>query len=244
MGHSEAFLLLLWKSRLHSLLPEYGNRFLTSTCRPNCTLSGRNWIPQLPERSTSASFCLGPDVVAFEKDFAAWCGANHRVALNSGTSALHLAMIILWRKAVPSLRITMSFMREPARCANTARRGATIMTKSASIIGWKDSRRCARRKTQASDRWTEGRRRAAHRYHQLLVDGPFTLPLEASYAASAYHLYAVRHPQRDQLKAHLEARPIGALCIILCRCTCEMLCVASGIRLVIFRSPKPPLESA
>src|SRR5436305_1456402 len=41
------------------------------------------------------SFCLGPDVAEFEKEFAAWCGANHCVALNSGTSALHLAMIIL-----------------------------------------------------------------------------------------------------------------------------------------------------
>jgi len=74
---------------------------------------------------------------------------------------------------------------------------------------------------------------------------PFTLPLEASYAASAYHLYAVRHPQRDQLKAHLEARPIGcALHYPFAVAPAEMLCVASGIRLVIFRSPKPPLESA
>src|SRR5437899_851376 len=59
------------------------------------------------------------------------------------------------------------------------------------------------------DRWTEGRRRIVHRYHQLLADGPFRLPREASYSASAYHLYVVRHPQRDQLKAHLEAQQIG-----------------------------------
>lgn len=41
------------------------------------------------------SFCLGPDVVQFEKDFAQYCGAEHCVAFNSGTSALHVAMLLL-----------------------------------------------------------------------------------------------------------------------------------------------------
>ena len=43
----------------------------------------------------NCSFCLGPDVVQFEKDFAKFCGAEHCVAFNSGTSALHIAMILL-----------------------------------------------------------------------------------------------------------------------------------------------------
>ena len=43
----------------------------------------------------NCSFCLGPDVVQFEKDFAKFCGAEHCVAFNSGTSALHVAMILL-----------------------------------------------------------------------------------------------------------------------------------------------------
>ena len=43
----------------------------------------------------NCSFCLGPDVVQFEKDFAAWCDAKHCVGMNSGTSALHLAMLLL-----------------------------------------------------------------------------------------------------------------------------------------------------
>jgi dTDP-4-amino-4,6-dideoxygalactose transaminase len=38
------------------------------------------------------SFCLGPDVAQFEQDFARYCGTEHCVALNSGTSALHIAM--------------------------------------------------------------------------------------------------------------------------------------------------------
>ena len=43
----------------------------------------------------NCSFCLGPDVVQFEKDFAKYCGAEHCVAFNSGTSALHVAMLLL-----------------------------------------------------------------------------------------------------------------------------------------------------
>ncbi|HNQ73003.1 MAG TPA: DegT/DnrJ/EryC1/StrS family aminotransferase [Verrucomicrobiota bacterium] len=41
------------------------------------------------------SFCLGPDVAQFEKDFARYCGAEHCVAFNTGTSALHVAMLLL-----------------------------------------------------------------------------------------------------------------------------------------------------
>jgi dTDP-4-amino-4,6-dideoxygalactose transaminase len=57
--------------------------------------------------------------------------------------------------------------------------------------------------------WTRERRRVAHRYHQLLADTPMQLPREAAWAQSAYHLYVVRHPRRDELKAHLEAARIG-----------------------------------
>jgi len=41
------------------------------------------------------SFCLGPDVAQFEKDFARFVGAEHCVGFNSGTSALHVAMLLL-----------------------------------------------------------------------------------------------------------------------------------------------------
>src|ERR1035437_10986455 len=43
----------------------------------------------------NCSFCLGPDVAQFEKDFARFCGAEHCVGFNSGTSALHGAMLLL-----------------------------------------------------------------------------------------------------------------------------------------------------
>jgi len=41
----------------------------------------------------SAQFVLGPAVAAFEQSFAAYCGVAHTVAVNSGTSALHLALL-------------------------------------------------------------------------------------------------------------------------------------------------------
>lgn len=41
----------------------------------------------------SGSFILGPEVDAFEHDFAAFCGVRHAVGVNSGTSALHLALL-------------------------------------------------------------------------------------------------------------------------------------------------------
>jgi len=41
----------------------------------------------------SSQFILGKEVAAFEDEFAAYCGAAHGVGLNSGTSALHLALL-------------------------------------------------------------------------------------------------------------------------------------------------------
>jgi dTDP-4-amino-4,6-dideoxygalactose transaminase len=41
----------------------------------------------------SAAFVLGPQVTAFEQLFAAYVKADHALGVNSGTSALHLAML-------------------------------------------------------------------------------------------------------------------------------------------------------
>ena len=43
----------------------------------------------------SSSFILGPEVEAFENEFAEYCGAEHCVAVNNGTSALHSALVCL-----------------------------------------------------------------------------------------------------------------------------------------------------
>lgn len=41
----------------------------------------------------SGQFILGARVEDFEREFAAFCGSRHAIAVNSGTSALHLALV-------------------------------------------------------------------------------------------------------------------------------------------------------
>ncbi|HEX5444671.1 MAG TPA: DegT/DnrJ/EryC1/StrS family aminotransferase [Pirellulales bacterium] len=49
-------------------------------------------MPLVHEICTGGRFILGPHVEQFETSFAEYCQAAHCVALNSGTSALHLAL--------------------------------------------------------------------------------------------------------------------------------------------------------
>ncbi len=54
----------------------------------------RDEILQAVDRvCAGASFVLGDEVAKFEEEFAAYCDVSHCVALNSGTSALHLALL-------------------------------------------------------------------------------------------------------------------------------------------------------
>jgi dTDP-4-amino-4,6-dideoxygalactose transaminase len=57
--------------------------------------------------------------------------------------------------------------------------------------------------------WTEARQRVARRYNELLAGTPLTLPRETKGCQSAWHLYVVRHPDRDALKKHLEDNGVG-----------------------------------
>jgi dTDP-4-amino-4,6-dideoxygalactose transaminase len=49
-------------------------------------------LSQIARVCEGSRFVLGPDVEAFERAFATYCGVIHCVGLNSGTSALHLAL--------------------------------------------------------------------------------------------------------------------------------------------------------
>jgi dTDP-4-amino-4,6-dideoxygalactose transaminase len=49
-------------------------------------------LTALGEICESGRFAQGPATLDFEKKFATYCGVNHCVSLNSGTSALHLAL--------------------------------------------------------------------------------------------------------------------------------------------------------
>ncbi len=50
-------------------------------------------LAALDRLSAKSEFILGEEVQAFEREFAAYCGVQHCVAVNSGTSALHLALL-------------------------------------------------------------------------------------------------------------------------------------------------------
>jgi dTDP-4-amino-4,6-dideoxygalactose transaminase len=277
----------------------------------------------------NCTFCLGPDVVQFEKDFARFCGAQHGIAFNSGTSALHVALLLLnigpgdevistpftfvatsWaisyvgakpvyvdiedatfnldprlvEKAItprtrailpvhlyghpcdlnPLLEISrrhnLPLVEDAAQAHGARYRGKVVGTfgsmscfsfypgknlgaygEGGALVTNNDAfgaRARSLREHGSTQRyyhdevgfnyrmegiqgavlgvklkhlqgWTQERRRVAGRYHTLLADTPLQLPKEADYAESAYHLYVVRHPRRDELKQFLETNRIG-----------------------------------
>jgi dTDP-4-amino-4,6-dideoxygalactose transaminase len=59
------------------------------------------------------------------------------------------------------------------------------------------------------EKWTRARQRTAGLYRELLSGTPLKLPFQADYAESVWHLYVVRHPRRDELKAYLDANQVG-----------------------------------
>jgi dTDP-4-amino-4,6-dideoxygalactose transaminase len=277
----------------------------------------------------NCSFCLGPDVVQFEKDFAKFVGAGHCVGFNSGTSALHAALIMLgvgpgdevvttpftfvatsWaisyvgakpvyvdvddatfnldpklveqavtprtkailpvhlyghpfdldpllaiaeRKKLPLVEdacqahgasykgkmvgtagVMSCYSFYPGKnlgaCGeggalvtndgNFATRARSLREHGSSVRYYHDEVGFNYRmegiqgavlgvKLKHLAKWTERRRAIAKIYTELLSDTPLQLPREAAYAQSAWHLYVVRHPRRDELKKHLEANGIG-----------------------------------
>jgi dTDP-4-amino-4,6-dideoxygalactose transaminase len=66
-------------------------------------------------------------------------------------------------------------------------------------------------KLQHLAEWNERRRACADLYGRLLapVSGDLALPTEPSWSRAVYHLFVVRHDDRDGLQAYLSARNIG-----------------------------------
>lgn len=52
-------------------------------------------LPALDRVCQASVFVQGPEVEAFEKEFAEFCGTKHCIALSSGTAALHLGLLAL-----------------------------------------------------------------------------------------------------------------------------------------------------
>ncbi|HZI32225.1 MAG TPA: DegT/DnrJ/EryC1/StrS family aminotransferase [Candidatus Binatia bacterium] len=277
----------------------------------------------------NCTFCLGPDVAQFEKDFARFCGAEHALGFNSGTSALHVAMRLLevgpgdevittpytfiatsWAisycgakpvyvdiddttfnldpkliekaitprtkavlpvhlygqpfdvdaiaaicrkhklpfvedaaqahgatykgKTIGSLGDVACFSFYPAKNLGACGEGGALTTNNAALAARAKSLRehgstvryhhdevgynyrlegiqgaVLGVKLKHLANWTRERQRVARQYAEWLKDTPLQLPVVAAGAESAWHLYTVRHPRRDELKAHLDANGIG-----------------------------------
>ncbi len=67
-------------------------------------------------------------------------------------------------------------------------------------------------KLKCLDKWNQQRRECAAIYGKLLepLADTLVLPYEPSWSRAVYHLYVVRTPDREGLRAHLGARNIGA----------------------------------
>lgn len=277
----------------------------------------------------NCTFILGPDVAQFEQDFATFTGAKHCVAMNSGTSALHIALLLAgvgpgdevittpftfaatsWaisyvgarpvyvdieestynlaparvaaaitprtKAILPvhlyghpcQLEALLAIAREhqlplvedaaqahgakyrgqpvgsfgqsaifsfyPGKNLGAYGEGGALVTNDEALAARARSLRdhgCTKRyhhdevgfnyrmegltgailgvKLKHLPAWTAARRRHALRYTSLLAGLPLVLPREADYAESAWHLYVVRAPQREALKAHLEKHQVG-----------------------------------
>jgi dTDP-4-amino-4,6-dideoxygalactose transaminase len=57
--------------------------------------------------------------------------------------------------------------------------------------------------------WTEARRAHAARYRELLAGAGVDLPEEAPGRRHVYHVFAIRHPERDRLAGELAARGVA-----------------------------------
>ncbi|HMH50591.1 MAG TPA: DegT/DnrJ/EryC1/StrS family aminotransferase [Candidatus Acidoferrum sp.] len=64
-------------------------------------------------------------------------------------------------------------------------------------------------KLEHLDDWTAACRRIAARYDAVLHDAPLTRPVERPGARHVYHLYTVRHPERDALAKALADLGVG-----------------------------------
>jgi dTDP-4-amino-4,6-dideoxygalactose transaminase len=68
-----------------------------------------------------------------------------------------------------------------------------------------------RTKIQVLDEWNQRRNAVALRYQAAFAKTGLTLPVVRSWARHAWHIYAVRHPERDRIKNSLEKCGIGTL---------------------------------
>ena len=65
------------------------------------------------------------------------------------------------------------------------------------------------RRRRAGEAHGDPRRAHAARYRELLAGGPVALPVEAPDRRHVYHVFTIRHPERDRLAAELAAHGVA-----------------------------------
>jgi dTDP-4-amino-4,6-dideoxygalactose transaminase len=60
------------------------------------------------------------------------------------------------------------------------------------------------------NQWNEARRRAAERFDELLREADVVCPKRKPHTQHAFHLYVIRHEQRDELIEHLKGQGVQA----------------------------------
>ena len=102
------------------------------------------------EALASGAYVSGPKVDAFEKSFAAYTGAKEAVALNSGTSALHLALLALG--IGPGDEVIAPAMTFVATVAAVRYAGATPVLVDADPLTWNIDPRASRARSRRAPR--------------------------------------------------------------------------------------------
>src|SRR5579884_3284147 len=173
-----------------------------------------------------AEFTLGPEVEAFEQEFARFCGLRYAVAVNSGTSALHLALLaagvgpgdevvttpftffatveaILYTGAWPVIADRIRELRNHGQRERyrheTVGFNYRMEAFQAAIL---------RIKLRWLPQWNEARYQLASLYRHRLTGTRVELPVDDPRARVVYHVFAIRVEERDRVRAELTARGV------------------------------------
>src|SRR5436190_997662 len=174
----------------------------------------------------STSFAQGSATSKFEAKFAAYCGVHHCVSLNSGTSALHLALRCL--DVGPGdevVTVSMTFIATAWAIsyvgalitddASIARRARSLRDHAQSQkylhdeIGYNyrmDSFQGAvlAIKLKHLDEWNKARVDCARQYTELLKASSYTLPALMSDSECVWHCYVIETPERERVRSALQ----------------------------------------
>src|SRR5438067_2447092 len=168
----------------------------------------------------TASFVLGEEVARFEEEFAAYCGVRHCVGLNSGTSALHLALLAVGVRpgdeviTTPNTFIATADSDGVALLARSLRHHGETRRYFHDQVGYNYRMEgfqgaVLRVKLKHLDRWTGRRQEIARLYRTRLAGARVDLPEDDPTAESVYHLFVVYVDARDRVREALAARGVG-----------------------------------